>query len=366
MVGHQADFPIALSDTAATKKGVVLGRLFQDRLKLRYEAVVGRDKLDKTQEEIASRGGDFVPTINLDFRDLQAADMLGADLRGVSLSRTVLQGAYLHLVRLDGARLFGTQLQGADISGAELQGAALNGAQLQGADLTGSSLRGSSLANGQQLDWPVQGAALQGATLSGANLQGSNLSGAQLEGANLSGADLRGANLSSAQLQGADLTGAQLQGADLKRARLQGADLSHAQLRDAQATDVFVWRTNIKDADLSTAGIGSVWIEPVAQSDVDGWIKDAKQFATEKNKIEISDRFERLKNDFQTANQDADDRQRWKNWKDEDHLRDPEGGNHRKGLANLLGDLACGADAAPYIARQLLGRGLLDPSVPTA
>ena len=34
-----------------------------------------REKLEKTKEEIASRGGEFVPTIKLDDRDLQAADL---------------------------------------------------------------------------------------------------------------------------------------------------------------------------------------------------------------------------------------------------------------------------------------------------
>ena len=59
-------------DYAATANGVVFG-LFPNRLKLRDEPIVGREKLDKTKEEIASRGGEFVPTITLDDRDLQAA-----------------------------------------------------------------------------------------------------------------------------------------------------------------------------------------------------------------------------------------------------------------------------------------------------
>jgi hypothetical protein len=45
---------------------------------------------------------------------------------------------------------------------------------------------------------------------------------------------------------------------------------------------------------------------------------------------------------------------------DEDHWRDPQGANHRQRLMILLGDLACGAAGAPYVARQLVGRGFPD------
>ncbi len=79
-------------DYAATENGVVFG-LFPDRLKLASETIVGEEKLEKTKKEIASRGGDFVPTIKLDGRDLQAADLSGADLRGVSLNDAAMQGA---------------------------------------------------------------------------------------------------------------------------------------------------------------------------------------------------------------------------------------------------------------------------------
>ena len=56
-------------------------RPVSDRLKLNDETIVGKEKLEKTKKEIASRGGEFVPTIKLDGRDLQAADLNGADLR---------------------------------------------------------------------------------------------------------------------------------------------------------------------------------------------------------------------------------------------------------------------------------------------
>ena len=81
-------------DYDATANGVVFG-LFPDRLELHDETIVGEKLLEETKKEITSRGGEFVPTINLNLRDLQATDLGGADLRGVSLAGAALQGAVL-------------------------------------------------------------------------------------------------------------------------------------------------------------------------------------------------------------------------------------------------------------------------------
>jgi hypothetical protein len=80
---------------------------------------------------------------------------------------------------------------------------------------------------------------------------------------------------------------------------------------------------------------------------------------------ELDERFARLKPDFQTVKHDAADQQRWKTLEDLDHARDPRGANHHQRVAVLLGDLACDADAAPYIARQLIGTGLSDLVTPS-
>jgi hypothetical protein len=104
MAGTPPPFSDVIPDYAATANGVVFG-LFPDRLKLNDETIVGETKLEQTQKEIASRGGDFVPTITLDERDLRAADLSGADLRGASLNSAAIEGGDLQRVRLDGARL---------------------------------------------------------------------------------------------------------------------------------------------------------------------------------------------------------------------------------------------------------------------
>ena len=394
IAGDPARLPEVNPDYATTANGVVFG-LFPDRLKLRNETIVGEERLERTKKEIASRDGDFVPTIKLDGRDLQAADLSAADLRGVSLNGAVMLDTNLTSARLDGARLscvpdpddavrqippssiqcanlLGASLSRAELQGADLRNAFLPGAYLYGAQLQGANLRQAQLQGGDLIGVQLQGAnllqaLLEGADLSSARLQGANLVLAQLQGANLEGAGLQGANLDSAKLQGADLSAAQLQGAKLNRAQLQGAHLARASLTDAELKMAVVWRTDFADADLSTATIWQVRAdqvklnefdkaEPLTQSDIGDWIAAATQFAPEVFKTLIIKRFARLKLDFQTADQDARDDKGWKGLADSDKARDPTGVEYRRRLATILGDLACGSQGAPYVARGLVGQ----------
>ena len=348
MAGDRPPSPQVNPDFAATANGVVFG-LFPNRLKLREETIVGKEKLDKAKEEMASRNGanktagedDFVPTIKLDERDLQAADLSGADVRGVSLDGALLQGSNLVSARLDGARLIG----------ADLRGAIILTARLPGADLTRAQLQGTNLVE----------ARLQGANLIYAQLQGALLYGAELRGADLGEAQLQGAQLSHAQLQGAKLEGAQLQGAGLRQAELQGADLSGAALTDSGFDETFVFRTDIADADLTTAAVRSVYAEqvkvsarsgsppePLTPADVEAWITVATQFASEENKAAIAELFARLKPDFREGVQEAT----WSGMQEASFALDPDGAQHRQRLAKLFGDLACDVEGA-YVARGL-------------
>jgi hypothetical protein len=139
MEGESPPIPETAPDYAATTNGVVFG-LFPDRLKLPDETIVGETKLGEIKKEIASRGGEFVPTIKLDERDLQAANFSGADLRGVSLNNALIQGANLVNARLDAARL-SCKHEGHSDFCAQLQGASLADARLPGADLRFARLR---------------------------------------------------------------------------------------------------------------------------------------------------------------------------------------------------------------------------------
>ena len=89
MRGAAPPAPEALPDYAATANGVVFG-LFPDRLKLDSETIVGEKKFGGDQEgdRFAGRRIAFVPTLKLDGRDLQAAELNSADLRGVSFERS--------------------------------------------------------------------------------------------------------------------------------------------------------------------------------------------------------------------------------------------------------------------------------------
>ena len=196
-------------DFAATKDGVVFG-WFPDRLKLSDETIVGKEKLEKTKDEILSRGGkDFVPTIKLDGR----AVLIGADLRGVSLNGAAIQGAYLSQGRLNGARLVEANLQGANLVGAQLLGVYLTSARLQGADIRFAQLLGT-------------------------NLKGAGLSGA------LGGA-FAGRRPRAAQLGGADPPSRAVAGCRPRGRRLTGANLESAQLEDAySASRICVARTS--------------------------------------------------------------------------------------------------------------------------
>jgi len=309
MAGEPARLPEVNPDYSATEKGVVFG-LFPDRLKLPNEPVVGKDRLEEIQKEIASRGGEFVSTRKFEGRDLQAADLRRADLRGVDLGFANLRGARLSGARLDAAQLLCAQpngacthLEGADLSFAQLQGALLPGAHLQGADLVGAYLYGAHLVSAQ----------LQGAQLVQAHLQGAHLGVAHLEGANLGNAQLEGASLESASLQGASLEGADLQGAGLSFAQLQGADLTNARMADTDFKGALVFGTKIDDADFLASAISDVRadavkivgafrkLEPLTREDLRKWVAAATEFAGGSERARIAARFGRLEKAWSTG-----------------------------------------------------------------
>jgi uncharacterized protein YjbI with pentapeptide repeats len=396
MAGEPLSFPEVNPDYAATANGVVFG-LFPDRLKLDSETIVGEKTLNETKEEIASRGGDFVPTIKLDGRDLHAAVLSEADLRGVSLKGATMSGAKLRFARLDGASLTEVdlgdadlseahfqgavlvraqlqgadlseaQMQGADLSEAQMQGAHLGSAQLQGADIYRARLQGADLGSARLQGTDLRNARLQGAVLFGAELQGADLSGAELLGANLGHAQLQGANLSGAQLQGTVLFKAQLQGADLSGAELLGADLGGADMSESEIDETFVFGADMDDAHLATAAIRSARSDDVYRDDekeirtlspydVKYWIADATDFVREKDKENIAARFARL--EPKPDHQEVADQPKWGGLAEISRALDPDGAQYRRRLADRLSDLACDAEGAPYVARGLVRNDL--------
>jgi hypothetical protein len=139
-----------------------------------------------------------------------------------------------------------------------------------------------------------------------------------------------------------------------------------------------VFRTDIASANFSASAIRSVRadriklsdtdarvLEPLAQSDVDQWRAVATQFAAaaifldEAEKVRVAERFGRLKSDFQTNEQDGSDQAKWRELEQRSLVLDADGAKHHRRLAEILGDLACGPDGAPYLAIGLIRHGRL-------
>jgi len=79
-------------------------------------------------------------------RQLEEADLFGADLDGTDLHCAHMRGANLFGASLKGADLRGADLRGASLFGADLDGARLDGADLRCADLFGASMEGGEAA----------------------------------------------------------------------------------------------------------------------------------------------------------------------------------------------------------------------------
>jgi uncharacterized protein YjbI with pentapeptide repeats len=285
-------------------------------------------------------------------------DLSGADLRGATLDGAFMQQAQLAGAQLQGARLDRAQLQGARLVRAELQRASLNRAKLQGAWLNRAQMQGASLDGAELQGASLDGAELQGAMLDRAQLQGASLEGAQLQGASLAGAQLQGASLDRAQLQGASLVGAQLQGASLERAELQGAWLERAQLQGALIAGAPIWRlwapnaalddARLRDLDFNDASPCPDWVPsgevcPNPRSWA-GWIEEwTKSIPIGEWRDAARQRLAILTANNQPAGAETA-QSIWQNH----HTPQPEA------VAQRLGELACGPDHAPHIARGIL------------
>ena len=136
--------------------------------------------------------------IEIDFNDLQDADLHCTDLYNADLSYADLYGADLSCTILCHANLSHSDLSHSDLTYANLSGAYLNNAGLHHANLCHADLRNVNL----------QDSILHSADLNHANLTYANLSGENLQYADLNCAILCHANLSGANLQYADLSGA--------------------------------------------------------------------------------------------------------------------------------------------------------------
>ena len=321
---------------AATLKseGRPIFGVFPNHLILSHEILINETVAERAKNETVARGA-FVATINLEGRNLEAAEFEDVDLREVSFEGANIRGSNLAKANLKGARLDGALMEGANLVKADLEGANLLGAYLQGATLRYARLYGADLTS----------AHLQGADLKHANLKGANLVEAHLEGADLSRASLRGADLSRATMTGmnawkgdlqvAVLSGAVLQGAALGEAHLEGADLSDVDLSDAELFGTFVASNNLFGARTDNLAIHSVHVEKnFDQKKIDELIGTVK----------LSTHLERPpKPDDEADTAQAE----WLEMEKASAVSaalDPAA--HRRRLAKVLGDLACDDDGS--------------------
>ena len=159
-----------------------------------------------------------------------------------------------------------------------------------------------------------------------------------MQGARLNGAQMQGASLDRAQLQGASLDGAQLQGAliadaQIWRLRAPGARLDDAQLRDLDFSDAPPCPDEVRPGEAcpnrrSWAGRIEEWTKSIPAGEPQEWARQRLAILT-------------------ANNQPAGAETAQGTWRNHPPPQ-PEA------VAQRLGDLACGPDHAPYIARSIL------------
>jgi uncharacterized protein YjbI with pentapeptide repeats len=228
---REASFESAKLNNASLNRALLQGAILKD-------AELQGASLQGTHLESATLDGANLLGASLQSANFQRASLVRAELQDVKIRGADLTDASLKHAKLPGVSFVGVAIQGADFDQAYLQGASLDSLRMQRVRFAYANLQGANL----------DGANLQGAYLNGARLNGASLDGAKLQGASLSYAHLEGASLSSAELQGADLGGANLNGASLKRAQLQGVSLNGTTLKGALLDHVFVWRTDVRNA----------------------------------------------------------------------------------------------------------------------
>jgi uncharacterized protein YjbI with pentapeptide repeats len=281
----------------------------------------------------------------------------------------------LDCARLNQARLYGAHLQLSDLSGAELQKATFFQAELDGAVLDRVKAQGASFGFARMIGVSFASAKLQGVTASrtrfyntnfeDAELQGANLSGAIAHGAKFYGSNLQGANLANAGLNAASFSRADLQGASLRSARLQGAGFDEANLRLASLEQAELWRVTGTPKSVEHVNWDRAKFTDVPY--------DNGKFEIWQNKIADNVSNAALRKELLESLSGLDPRNKpERSWVDNKNgptastakvqvprapssaTSEEEQRTRKIELTKFLGDLACGAENAPFVARRLI------------
>lgn len=153
------------------------------------------------------------PGVRLALRD--------ADLRGLNLAEANLQGATLRGAQMSNARLDGANLNNIEASSIVLDNSSLVGATLDGAWLRSGQLREADFSRGH-----IHDASFTDAQLTGAKFVDASLCRADFGAANLTRADLSRANLIGARFKWTQLDNARLYAARMGSTTMEGVNLS--------------------------------------------------------------------------------------------------------------------------------------------
>ena len=157
------------------------------------------------------------PGANLEFANLNNADLSGANLENARLSDARLISANLSGANLSNCQLYRTNFDRADLSEANLYGVKLAYTRFASCDLSGVTSGRITDAGSRSVlpttSWKLRSGYLfgPGANLSGVNFSNVSFPGSTgLSGLNLTGADLSGANLTGINLNNSIFTDANL------------------------------------------------------------------------------------------------------------------------------------------------------------
>ena len=147
--------PSLLAESQETGLSVVQGKAVLRRSKLPGASI--SSETDHASPNLADLDWD-----NMNDADLHGANLVGFDLSEVQMNRANLSHAILNGADLSGARLCEADLRSADLNWANLSGADLSGANLSGASLNWANLKGATLAGvdlskaryNRQTRWP--------------------------------------------------------------------------------------------------------------------------------------------------------------------------------------------------------------------
>ena len=224
------------------------------------------------------------PGVQLDYRELEHAELSRQDLTGSNFSFSNLTGADLQYSTLTNADLRGAVVTGASLGGTSSIGFTpsqfYSTQSYQAKDLSGVGLRGNDLT-----DWDFSGQNLTSASLDYSTLTNADLTGAVVTEGDFSNTTSRGftaeqlystasyeaKNLRGIRLSGNDLTNWDFSGQDLseaafyyrgvccaidRTANLTGANLSRANLTNALLDSSTLTRADLTDAVVSGAAFG--------------------------------------------------------------------------------------------------------------